>query len=132
MPALNFTCNTHITKITFGAKRRTGTGRPQVQIWETSPQRPDAYSRIDGLKLTNIMATPNPGVYEYTPSDPLPISANNVISLYEPSDSEFELYSEENSGMFPASVYVLVPDEERVDSRVLSDDDRPLLTIETG
>ena len=131
MPALNFTCDTHITKVVFGAKRRVGASLPQIKIWATSAQRSDAYSLIDGLKIVEVTNTPHPGVYEYTLPEPLPISANNVISLYEPSDSMLEVYSEENSGMFPANVYVLVPGEEEVNP-AHSDDDRPLLYIETG
>ena len=131
MPALNFTCNTHITKVTFGARPRIGTSLPHLEIWETLAQRSDAYSLIDGLRIVEITTTPNPGVYEYTLPNPLQISANNVISLYEPSDSMLEVYSEENSGMFPASVYVLSPGVGGVNP-AFSDDDRPLLYIETG
>ena len=125
MPALNFTCNTHITEIKVGGKPIFGASWPEVQIWE---ELDGVYSRNHVLTITDAVPTSSPGVHEYILPSPLPISVNNVISLYEPTDTMLEVYSEENSDMFPPSVYVLGPE----DDEEYSDDDRPLLYIETG
>lgn len=131
MTALNFTCSTNITRITVGAKRVLGVSWPLIDIWGSQPPRTDAYARISGITLTNASATPSPGVYEYILPETFPVNSNNIISLYEPIDSLLDVYSEKDSGMHPPSVYLHGLNGE-VDQEQLSDDDRPLLSIDTS
>ena len=130
MSALNFTCATSITRVSVGAKKVFGASWPQIEFWETTLPRPDVYSRILSLTLTNATAAPSPGVFEYIPPKPLPISANNILSLYEPTDSVLKVYSEQDSDMFPPSFYL--PRSDGMEQTVLYDNDRPLLSIDTG
>ena len=128
LPSLNFTCNAHITRITFGGKRVFGISWPQVEIWT---ERNNVFSRNHMIELTNASPTSDPGVYVYNLPTPLSISSNDVISLYEPVDSMMEVYSERYSSMSQLSVYVMgmrVVDGEQI----FADDDRPLIYIETG
>ena len=125
-PALNFTCDTAITGIKLGAKPVFGTSWPLVEIWRHSNR---AFSRTETINISSPIATASPGVYEYNLPSPLPINTDNVVSLYEPTDSRLEVYSETDSGMIPHSVYVL---GEGGGDGVFSDDHRPLLTIDTG
>ena len=99
-----------------------------MEIWQESES---VFLPIDTIVLTDAAPTSNPGVYEYALPVPLSISANEVVSLYEPADSVLEVYSELESGMRPPSVYVegVMESEE---GQVFSDDHRPLLYIETG
>ena len=128
-PALNFTCDTSITAIKLGARVVFGNSWPQVEIWRYSTS--DVVSRTDTIVISNSSVTTSPGVYEYTLPSPLPITTNDVIALYEPTESRLDVFSEMNSGMFPHSVYILGPGEGGSDE-VFSDADRPLLHIDTG
>ena len=124
-PALNFTCDTVVKAIKLGAKPVFGGNWPQIEIWRESLS---IFSRRESITITNPAPSTSPGVYEYTLPEPLLINSNDVISLYEPTDSQLEVYSEHESGMFPMSVYILGSGGEQV----FSDSDRPLIHIETG
>ena len=117
-------------EISVGGKLILGKSNwPRVEIREESE---NGYTAIHTLTLTDASPTSNPGVYKYTLSEPLPISANNVISLHEPIDSALEVYSEQNSEMFPRSVYVQESGEVQGSKQANGDRDRPLLHIQTG
>ena len=132
LPALNFTCNTHLTRIRLAAKMVFGTSSPLLDIWQGSSPR--GFSRLYSIEIANATATNDPGIYEYIPYKPLPISTNNTIALCEPVDSGLRLYSEKDAGMYPFSVYINDVKMGEFDSELapLGDDDLPLLTIETG
>ena len=70
-------------------------------------------------------------MYEYILPEPFPVNSNNIISLYEPIDSLLDVYSEKDSGMHPPSVYLHGLNGEG-DQEQLSDDDRPLVFIDTS
>ena len=125
-PALNFTCDTSITGIKLGGISVFGSSWPLVETWR---DRNNVFSRIEIIIISHPNITTSPGVHEYILPSPLPISANDAVALYEPSDGKLEVYSERDSGMFPHSLYVLGPGEG---DEVFSDDYRPLLAIDTG
>ena len=128
LPALNFTCNTTITSISVGARRVFGGGTPEIQIWRSqTPQgRPGRFLQVHRIRLANMIAAEDPGVYEFIVTGSVAVQEGDVVSVYETMSSSLELYNERDAGIYPLSTHI---DEVNT---LPPDDDWPLLSIETG
>ena len=125
LPALNFTCSTTITSISVGARRASGAGTPQIQIWRTQEGQ---FSRVHRIHLAEMTTAEDPGVYEFTVTGSVAVQEGDVVSVYETMSSSLELYNERDAGIYPLSTHI----DEGNGNFLLQDDDWPLLSIETG
>ena len=122
LPALRFTCNTTITRVSFAATRASGVTSGTIGL---EIQR---VVRVHHVPLQHATPSDNPGVYELALSQPLPVQVNDVVSIFESRNPPLNLYNMDG-GMSMKSTYI----PQRVDQDVPPcDDDQPLMSIETG
>ena len=123
LPALRFTCNTTITRVSFATTRPSGNTSGAIEL---EVQR--VMLRVHRVPLQYATPSDNPGVYELAPSYPLPVQVNDVVSIFESLSSPLNLYNMDR-GMSMKSIYI-----HRTGSFSLppGDDDQPLMSIETG
>ena len=122
LPALHFTCNTTITRVSFAATRASGVTSGAVEL---EVQR--VLIRVHQVSLQEATPSDNPGVYDLALTRPRSVQVNDVVSIFESSTSPLNLYNMDGgmsikSIYFPTSSLSVPP----------GDDDQPLMSIETG
>ena len=102
IPGIHFTCTGMLTKWIIGAQRilTQTTNHLQLQIWRRRRQTNNRYDRIDYSDLTDLNATDDLNVHEYTPNPPLQFQADDLLGLFLPrrTETQVEAYLQEGGG----------------------------------
>jgi len=121
IPGICFTCTGMLTKWIVGAQRTLirATNHLQLQIWRQRSPTSNTLDRTHFSDLTDLNATDDLNVYEYTPNPPLQFRANDLLGVFQPPSTDTQ-----------AVVYYQVGDGPRNYAR--SNRDLPLSTYFTG
>ena len=91
LPSTNFSCSGTISKWTFVARSRTGTGRdqyPLLQLWRPS----GTYTRVYESSITATLSGQSEfTVEEYIPDSPVPFEAGYIFGVYQPRGGDSRL-----------------------------------------
>ena len=102
IPGIHFTCTGMLTKWIIGAQRTLTqtTSHPQLQIWRQRSQTSNTFDRISFNNLTDLNATDDRNVYEYTPNPPLQFQADDFLGLFLPhrTDTQVVVYLQRRGG----------------------------------
>ena len=139
IPGIHFTCTGMLTKWIIGAQRTLTqtTNHLQLQIWRQRRRTNHRYDRIDFSDLTDLNATDDLNVYEYTPNPPLQFQADDLLGLFLPRRTETQVvvYLQEDGG--PQSYRrsnrnSALSSFTTSDRRVRIDTDIPLVVVEVS
>jgi len=96
IPGIHFTCTGMLTKWIVGAQRTLtrATNHLQLQIWRRRSPTSNTFDRTKFSDLTDLNATDDLNVYEYTPNPPLQFRANDLLGLFQPrrTDTQAVVY----------------------------------------
>ena len=80
LPALHFTCNTTITRVSFAATRASGVTSGAVELEVQRGQ--SAVIRVHRVSLQEATPSDNPGVYDLALTRPRSVQVNDVVSIF--------------------------------------------------
>ena len=102
IPGIHFTCTGVLTKWIIGAQKTLtqSTNHFQLQIWRQRSPTSNTFDRTNFSDLTDLNATDDLNVYEYTPNPPLQFQANDLLGLFLPRRTETQVvvYLQEDGG----------------------------------
>ena len=100
IPGIRFTCTGMLTKWIIGAQRTLTqtTNHLQLQIWRRRSRTSNTFDRTNFNDLTDLNATDDLNVYEYTPNPPLQVQANDLLGLFQPRSTDTQVYYQEGGG----------------------------------
>jgi len=100
IPGIHFTCTGVLTKWIIGAQRSLTqtTNHFQLQIWRRRRQTNNRYDRINFSDITDLNATNDLNVYEYTSNPPLQFQPNDLLGLFQPCRTDTQVYYQEGGG----------------------------------
>jgi len=139
IPGIRFTCTGVLTKWIIGAQRTLTqtTNHLQLQIWRQSSPTSNTFDRTNFSDLTDLNATDDLNVYEYTPNPPLQFQADDLLGLFLPHRTETQVvvYLQEGGG--PQSYRrsnqnSALSSFTTSDGGVITDTDIPLVAVEVS
>ena len=93
MPSLEFNCSGTITGFLLGVDVRTKTNSrdeyPTIWLWNKTGET--TYTRVDNSSVEIILGPSNfstDGVYQFSLSTPLQFTADQVLGIYQPNNTE--------------------------------------------
>ena len=133
MPELEFTCSGRVSRWTFAGKwsANNGNGALQLQIWRQTNE--NHYQRVNYMDV-DASSEKRSNIYtKDTTGDSLIFNAGDILGIFEPLDSQIQLYY---TGMYGPTNYITHASVSLGDFFIPGNDNpvsnTPLITAEVG